>query len=129
MEPRVRWLRIAYWVGAVLDAVTAVYLWVLLLAGDYNESLAWGAILMTAWTALLIWADRRPLARKGVLPLTSGLLVLRLGYILWALAVGRVALPDTALLIVWLSALTIFFAAIYHHTPAESRPVGQPLPG
>jgi hypothetical protein len=28
-----------------------------------------GAALMWGWTALLLWADRRPLERKGVLPL------------------------------------------------------------
>jgi hypothetical protein len=29
-----------------------------------------GASLMLSWTALLLWADRRPLERKGVLLLT-----------------------------------------------------------
>ena len=29
-----------------------------------------GASLMLGWTALLLWADRKPLARKGVLLLT-----------------------------------------------------------
>ena len=29
-----------------------------------------GAPLMAGWTALLLWADRDPLARKDVLPLT-----------------------------------------------------------
>jgi hypothetical protein len=29
-----------------------------------------GASLMLGWTALLLWADRKPLARRGVLLLT-----------------------------------------------------------
>jgi hypothetical protein len=118
MESRVRWLRIAYWVGAVLDAVAAVYLWIVVLAGGYNPDFAWAAILMTGWTALLIWADRRPLARKGVLPLTVGLLLLRVGYCLWIMAVGRAGLQDTAITVVWTIGICLFFAVIYHRVPA-----------
>ena len=33
------------------------------------------AALMAAWTALLLWADRDPLARKDVLPLTGAVVV------------------------------------------------------
>ena len=120
MEQRVRWLRIAYWVGAVLDAIAAVYLWILALAGSYNLDFAWTALLMTGWTALLIWADRDPIARKDVLPMTSGLLLLRVGYTVWMTVVGRAALADTAITIVWSLALTVFFAAIYHHAPAQT---------
>ena len=120
MEQRVRWLRVAYWVGAVLDAIAAVYLWILALAGGYNLDFAWTALLMTGWTALLIWADRDPIARKDVLPMTSGLLLLRVGYTVWMTVVGRAALADTAITIVWSLALAVFFAAIYHHAPAQT---------
>jgi hypothetical protein len=129
MEHRVHWLRVAYWVGAVLDTIAAVYLWILVMAGGYNPDFAWSALLMTGWTALLIWADRRPLARKGVLPLTSGLLLMRAAYALWVTVVGKAALPDTAITLVWSIAIGLFFAAIYHHTPAEPHLAGQTVPG
>ena len=37
---------------------------------DYRYAMGMGASLMVGWTALLLWADRRPMERKGVLPLT-----------------------------------------------------------
>jgi len=82
MEQAIRWLRISYWAGAVVDAVAAAQmLWPPLFrlgAGlpgfapgdDFRLAMGMGASLMLGWTALLIWADRRPMERKGVLPLT-----------------------------------------------------------
>lgn len=82
MTEAIRWLRISYWVGAIVDALATVQmLWpsVFGLAMglpsfapgvEYHYAMGMGASLMVGWTALLIWADRRPLERKGVLPLT-----------------------------------------------------------
>jgi len=82
MTEAIRWLRISYWAGAVVDAVAAAQmLWPPLfrlgmgLPGfapgvEYQYAMGMGASLMVGWTALLVWADRRPMERKGVLPLT-----------------------------------------------------------
>ncbi len=78
----IRWLRISYWLGAATDAVAAAQMLYLPLFGfgmglkafspgaDYRFAMGMGASLMLGWTALLLWADRKPVARKGVLLIT-----------------------------------------------------------
>ncbi len=82
MKSKIRWLRISYWVGAVLDG-----LWVIPMVfpkvggalygiedfnpnGEYRYAMGIGAALMLGWTFLLLWADRKPVERRGVLLLT-----------------------------------------------------------
>lgn len=82
MDRRLLWLRISYWVGAIVDG-----LWILPMlvpsvggrlfgiedfdpGGEYRYAMAVGAALMAGWTVLLLWADRRPVERRGVLLLT-----------------------------------------------------------
>ena len=77
MDNKIRWLRISYWVGVVADALAALRMMFpeYIMRGSspdvsYNIGMKWGVALMLGWTVLLIWADRKPLARKGVLLLT-----------------------------------------------------------
>ena len=75
----VRWLRASYWAGAALDALAALSMLVPSLFAatnglpdfhpglDYRYAMGMGDSLMLGWTALLLWADRKPLERKGVL--------------------------------------------------------------
>jgi hypothetical protein len=82
MTSAVRWLRISYWVGAIVDLAAGVqmlcpplFAFGMGLEGfhpgsDYRYAMGMGASLMFGWTALLLWADRRPIERMGVLPLT-----------------------------------------------------------
>lgn len=37
---------------------------------EHRYAMGLGASLMAGWTLLLIWADRKPVERRGVLPLT-----------------------------------------------------------
>jgi hypothetical protein len=37
---------------------------------EFTYAMRTGAPLMAGWTVLLIWADRKPLERRGVLPIT-----------------------------------------------------------
>ena len=68
----VTWLRTSYWAGAVTDAAAGVAILIPSLMGEtelrYPMGLA--AALMFGWTALLVWADRKPVERKAVLLLT-----------------------------------------------------------
>lgn len=92
MNDAVRWLRISYWAGAILDALAALsMLSPELFAAtsglqnfhpglEYRYAMGMGASLMLGWTALLLWADQRPLERKGVLLIT--LLPVVLGLVL-----------------------------------------------
>lgn len=80
----IRWLRRSYWAGAVVDALATAN-W--LSTGRVPEpaairptldarspELTYGlrcaAALMAGWTGLLLWADRKPVDRRGVLPMT-----------------------------------------------------------
>ncbi len=77
-----RLVRLAYRVGALVDAVMVVPLLAPGVAGsmlgidgfsphaDFRYAAALSAALMAGWTALLIWADRDPVTRRGVLLLT-----------------------------------------------------------
>lgn len=82
MDGALRWLRLSYRTGAVVDGVIALAMlfptaWARVLGLrqfdpdlQHRLDLAVGASLMLSWTALLLWADRRPLERRGVLLLT-----------------------------------------------------------
>ena len=68
---------------------------------------------MFGWTFLLIWADRDPVNRKGILLLTifviSGMF-LTSGYIMW---IGVVPVSNMMGLVVWQVVLSVIFAAGY----------------
>lgn len=82
MNPPIRLLRVAYWTGAVVDAAALVPLLVPPAAGAmlgidgfapdaaYRYVAGMCAALMAGWTVLLVWADRQPVHRRGVLLLT-----------------------------------------------------------
>ena len=85
MRNQIIWLRISYWVGAVSDGfATYRMLFPKIAHGvEYRYALGLAASLMLGWTILLIWADRKPLDRKGVLlitalPVVSGLLLVEI---------------------------------------------------
>jgi hypothetical protein len=78
----IRWVRAACWTGAITDAGAAIQMLfpqVFAFAyrptafrpgPEYAFAMGMGASLMIGWTALLLWAARRPLERSGVLVLT-----------------------------------------------------------
>lgn len=136
MTDAIRWLRISYWVGAIVDGAAAAQMLCpplfrlgMGLPGfdpgvDYHYAMGMGASLMLGWTTLLIWADRKPMERKGVLPLTvlpviAGLAVNQARGVL----VGF--LPALAVLPIWglqvgLSAL--FLGSFWRARKAELAP-------
>ena len=78
----VTWLRVSYWAGAIADALIAM---LVLIPGRMGEAefrypMGLASTMIVGWTVLLIWADRKPAARKGVLlitvfPVITGLLL------------------------------------------------------
>ena len=78
----VTWLRVSYWAGAIADALIAM---LVLIPGRMGEAefrypMGLASTMIVGWTVLLIWADRKPVARKGVLlitvfPVITGLLL------------------------------------------------------
>ena len=82
MSRKILLLRVCYWIGAVADAVSAIIMLLPTVGGamygihdfnpgyEYRYAMGLGASLMLGWTFLLMWADRRPVERRGVLLLT-----------------------------------------------------------
>ncbi len=80
---KLMYVRFCYWLGAAADLVSSVlYLVPSVFARQFgidqsliNETttfvLGHAAALMIGWTFLLVWADRDPVARRGVLLLTA----------------------------------------------------------
>lgn len=68
----VRWLRASYWAGAIADiAMVILFLQPRFMGEDeYRYAMGAAAVMMLGWTLLLLWADRKPVARKGILLLT-----------------------------------------------------------
>jgi hypothetical protein len=82
MNNRVLWLRVSYWTGAIIDALACIPLinsdvWAAInhvsnfhAGWDFRYSQAFAAAFMAGWTVLLVWADRKPIERRGVLLIT-----------------------------------------------------------
>ena len=125
----VRWLRISYWAGAILDALAALsMLSPDLFAAtngltDFRPGLEWrfamgmGASLMLGWTALLLWADRKPLERKGVLLITVLPVVLGLA-VNEIVAVRAGFLPIATTIPVWIAQAVITGLFIFSYLGA-----------
>jgi hypothetical protein len=90
MNSEIRWLRISYWAGAIGDVYLA-FRWAF--QGNtmadtypdagYNMGMKYTAVLALSWGILLLWADRKPQERKGILaitifPVISGLIACNL---------------------------------------------------
>lgn len=72
MQSAVRWLRASYIAGAVADGLVGILMLLPERMGEaeFRYSMGLGASLMFGWTALLLWANKKPMERKGVLVLT-----------------------------------------------------------
>jgi hypothetical protein len=82
MKRQVLLLRIACWAGAILDGAMLPPMLIPSIGGamfgisnfhpgpEYMYAMYVGASLMAGWTVLLLWADRKPVERRGVILLT-----------------------------------------------------------
>jgi hypothetical protein len=119
------WLRISYWAGAALDLLAGLAMLFPALftinnqlssfypAPDYRYAMGMGAPLMFGWTFLLLWADRKPLERKGVLPIT---LLVVFGLVVNEIVAARTGYISTrALVPTWIvqAVLTVLFLYSY----------------
>ena len=78
----IKFLRVSYWAGAIFDALVIIPMLSPKVASfafgisnfnpgnDYRYAMYIAASLMLGWVFLLIWADRKPVERRGVLLLT-----------------------------------------------------------
>ena len=92
VKNKILWLRICYWIGAIVDGFVAIAwlfpdFWASFSNFSQHQSgielsfAMWqGAALMFGWTVLLLWADRKPVERKSIIlitivPVISGLIL------------------------------------------------------
>ena len=100
----VRWLRSSFWAGAILDlgaGLMMVFPGVFAFINrpsvfrpglDYHFAMGMGAPLMFSWTAVLLWADRNPMGRKGILPITVLVVAREAATQVWGIVTGFVPL-------------------------------------
>ena len=137
MDGKIRWLRISYRVGAIVDGIAAILMLFPELFISFSKinlvpdtgfrfGMRFGAPLMIGWTVLLIWADRKPVERKSVLlitifPVIAGFTVFWAATIAAGLnSIGN-ALPSLALE----AALTALFGFSYLNASGIDRTVSQ----
>lgn len=132
----IHWLRMSYWARAILDTLAALsMLFPSLFAAtnrlsnfhpgiEYRYAMGMGASLMLGWTTLLLWADRKPLERKGVLLLTLVPVVLGLALNeIVAVRAGFLSLQATAP--VWLVQTLISTLFVFTYLSARKiEPTG-----
>ena len=126
MDTPIKWLRVSYRTGSVVDGLFAVALAYPKLWGQalgispffpdtqHRMDMGVGASLMLSWAVLLLWADRRPLERKGVLLLTvfPALTCLAITGIA-AVITGANTLRNMLPVFLMQSALAVFFLVSY----------------
>lgn len=121
-------LRISYWVGAITDGFAALAMIFPELGkrmfgltdstpgSNYTLAMGMGAALMLGWTVLLLWADREPLLRKGILlitvfPVIFGIVIAEI------MAVTSGLIPVDRMIPLWVmqAALSILFVFSYQN--------------
>ena len=124
MKSQIIWLRVAYWAGAIADGLALIPMLNMKVAAfliqsptvspgwDFRYASAFGAALMAGWTVLLIWADRKPMERRGVMvitifPVLSGITLSR--YFLYLGGYAPEAFPLQSLILpIFLTVLYVF---------------------
>lgn len=134
MRNKVIFLHISYWFGAVLDGLMVIPMLCPRIGGimfgidnfnpgnDYKYAMMVGASLMLGWTVLLIWADRKPVERKGVIMIT--VIPVVVGLILagvFAVYCGLIKIEKMIPTWVIQSILLILFCYGYYVNPAENK--------
>jgi hypothetical protein len=124
-------LRIAFLAGAVTDTGAllpmlfpkiANVIWGLHdVSGNYRFAMGYGASLMLGWTALLLWAYKRPIERRFVAALTmlviSGLVLTEVVAVRSSVLEAKRMIPTWCLQ----ALLLVLFARAYYFVPARSK--------
>jgi hypothetical protein len=126
MNSKIVWLRVSYWVGAILDGLWVIPMLIPRLGGavygiedfnpgvEYRYAMGVGVALMLGWTFLLVWADRKPVERRGVLlltifPVKVGLDLASLYPLLYGIVTPRGMLPS------WIISVLLYALFIYSY--------------
>ena len=114
-------LRICYWAGAITDGIVAIIMIFPSLRAivfddlvdnpPYNMAMGIAAALVMAWTFLLIWADRKPFERRGVLILTLFVIIAILGAQLYGIKNSIVSIESFTP--IWIHLFVLFTLYLY----------------
>jgi len=125
MDTSTRWLRISYWVGAVADCVVGLIMFSEVVLGrpsplshyvpdtPYRYAIGLAGSLMLGWTGLLLWADRKPIERRAVLPLTCFVIIGLMTTGVFAISAKHILLPAGLALLAFQGLLIALFASSY----------------
>ncbi len=125
-------LRVAFAAGAVTDAVAlfpmlfpwaAKLLWGFDTFSDqYRFAMGLGAVLMAAWTILLVWGCFKPLERRMIAPMTVLIVLWFLAVEIVAIANGTLAFDKALFSMILQAALSALFAAAFVYSrPANLK--------
>lgn len=113
-------LRICYWIGIIADGLTAISMTYYQLinfslqSSDFLDDKYTSFGLMIGWTALLLWADRKPFERKGVILLTVfPVISLLIGTEIIGMAIGIVKESIYIPLIIIRTLFSTYFIIVY----------------
>jgi hypothetical protein len=131
---RERLLRIAFWTGAVSDALAlipmllppvAFLIWGVEAPGPSGwYALGSAASLMLGWTGLLVWAARRPIERAFVAPLT--ILVIAGLVVTEVVCVAAGAVQVQRMLPTWvIQTILVALFGVAYHSRGERGPLEQ----
>jgi hypothetical protein len=135
MKRRLLWTRFAYWLGIIGDVIAAAaMLFPQIDTSLFTEDIISnpllglgtrrGVNLMIGWTALLYWADRKPVERKDILLLTIfPVEALRLAYLIYAIASGFASLRKAVPGLVIEIAFIVIFAIGYWNARLAEEPI------
>ena len=72
MSRKILWLRVSYWAGAIADALIGILALIPSRMGEteFRYPMGIAASVMFGWACLLVWADRSPAERRGILLIT-----------------------------------------------------------
>jgi hypothetical protein len=122
-------LHVAYWVGAIMDGAMLFPMLIPSLGSalfgipdfhpgpEYRYAMGIGASLIAGWTVLLLWADRMPVERRGVILVTVfPVIVGMMASSLYALTSGLLTHDRFVPMILLQAALFVFYLAVYLHS-------------
>ena len=118
-------LRISFWVGAIADGLVALAMFSEMVFGHpsplthyapgvpYRYAIGLAGSLMLGWTALLLWANRKPVERRGVLILTCIVVMALMITGLFGVSTGHVPMGTGVAVLVFQGFLIILFTTSY----------------
>ena len=125
MKKAMTWLRVSYWVGAVADGIVALAMFAEAFLArpsplthyvpevPYRYAMGLAGSLMLGWTILLLWADRRPEERRGVLIITDVVILGLMASGLLAVSAEFMSLVAAAPILVFQVLLIVLFTSSY----------------